>query len=32
MARLDSDLFKRGKQLKLIQHFGVGLEGVDIDA
>ncbi|XP_030513037.1 hydroxypyruvate reductase isoform X2 [Rhodamnia argentea] len=30
--RLDSDTIARAKQMKLIMQFGVGLEGVDIDA
>ncbi|CAN6458387.1 unnamed protein product [Victoria cruziana] len=30
--RLDSDLIARAKQMKLIMQFGVGLEGVDVEA
>ncbi|KAF8025168.1 hypothetical protein BT93_F2110 [Corymbia citriodora subsp. variegata] len=30
--RLDSDTIAQAKQMKLIMQFGVGLEGVDIDA
>ncbi len=32
MATLDAQLLERGKQLRLIQQFGVGLEGVDLEA
>ncbi|KAL8159994.1 hypothetical protein V2J09_001531 [Rumex salicifolius] len=32
MLRMTSDIISRAKQLKLIMQFGVGLEGVDIDA
>ncbi|KAJ6848229.1 uncharacterized protein M6B38_273270 [Iris pallida] len=31
-CRLDADLIARAVQMKLIMQFGVGLEGVDIDA
>ncbi|XP_043720111.1 hydroxypyruvate reductase isoform X2 [Telopea speciosissima] len=30
--RLDSEVISRAKQMKLIMQFGVGLEGVDVDA
>ncbi len=32
MSRLDADLIAKGRRLRLIQQFGVGLEGVDIAA
>ncbi|ERN20040.1 uncharacterized protein LOC18448450 isoform X2 [Amborella trichopoda] len=32
MMRLDSEVISRAKQMKLIMQYGVGLEGVDIDA
>lgn len=32
MMNLDSDIISRAKKLKLILQFGVGLEGVDVDA
>lgn len=32
MARLDEDLIEKASKLRLIQQFGVGLEGVDIEA
>ncbi|KAI4331841.1 hypothetical protein L6164_016796 [Bauhinia variegata] len=32
MMRLDSDLISRAVQMQLIMQYGVGLEGVDIDA
>uniref|UniRef100_A0A7C8Z3J0 Phosphoglycerate dehydrogenase n=1 Tax=Opuntia streptacantha TaxID=393608 RepID=A0A7C8Z3J0_OPUST len=32
MMRIDSDIISRAKKLKLILQYGVGLEGVDIDA
>lgn len=32
MVRIDSDIIARAKQMKLILQFGVGLEGVDVDA
>lgn len=32
MSRLDGDLIAKGRNLKLIQQFGVGLEGVDMAA
>lgn len=32
MMRIDSDLISRAKKLKLILQYGVGLEGVDIEA
>ncbi|KAL4184013.1 hypothetical protein AMTRI_Chr11g101200 [Amborella trichopoda] len=32
MQRLDSEVISRAKQMKLILQYGVGLEGVDIDA
>ena len=30
MSRLDADMLRRGKQLKLVLQFGVGVEGIDI--
>jgi len=32
MSTLDAPLLKRGKRLRLIQQFGVGLEGIDLQA
>ncbi len=32
MARLDGDLIEKASKLRLIQQFGVGLEGVDVEA
>jgi phosphoglycerate dehydrogenase-like enzyme len=32
MSRFDESLIRRGKNLKMILQFGVGLEGVDIPA
>lgn len=32
MSRLDARLIERGNELRLIQQFGVGLEGVDLEA
>lgn len=32
MMKLDSHVIARAKQMKLVMQFGVGLEGVDIDA
>lgn len=32
MTRLDSEIISSAKQMKLIVQFGVGLEGVDVDA
>jgi len=32
MEKIDEKIIKNGKQLRLIQQFGVGLEGVDIAA
>lgn len=32
MSRLDADMLRQGKQLKLVLQFGVGVEGIDISA